>query len=174
MPLKKSYLRRAGIKGNYLPPVLAGITNQIYLEGLNLVKPELYYIEEEAKNIPENLIPQRLKNSTNFVYFVSTVGKVIDERIEYYLNNNKVLEGSLLDAWSSESIEFLNDSFDEILRNKNKNKTGTIRYSPGYGGFSIINNFHILEMLNVKTIKANENTGVLNPSKSTVCIIGWY
>ncbi|MBN2724215.1 MAG: methionine synthase [Deltaproteobacteria bacterium] len=173
MPLKKLYYNRARIGRDLSPndPVKK-IADEIYKEGLKLAKGILYHHTFKINDIPQELIPAKFSGCRSITMFASTIGSEITERVEYYLNTEKILQGTLLDSWGSESLEMLNDSFDEILREKYGQ--GTIRFSPGYGDIPVSRNELFLQLLKISGVTSNKETGILNPIKSTTCMIGWH
>jgi len=174
MPSKRFYLMRAGFKGYdfEIDLKMRTLVNNIYLEGIELCEPVIHFYELGRKQFDKIKIPLEFGKVDSITLFTSTLGEKIDRKIEYLSNNDRILEASLLDSWASESLEALNESFDHKLRNS-RNATGTLRFSPGYGELSILENVHILSLLNQNKIKANPKTGILLPRKSTVCMIGW-
>lgn len=173
MPLKKHYLNRARITGQLeSDDPLRRIVDAVYKEGLTLVEPAVYFETFDITAVPASFIPGKFTRAKRITLFASTIGKAIDDRIGYYMSRNMVLESQLLDAWSSESLEALNDAFDSVLRIEHGE--GTIRFSPGYGDIAVNINRSFLEFLNVPCINAHSETGILTPVKSTTCMIGWY
>ena len=84
-----------------------------------------------------------------------------------------MLISTLLDAWASEAIEALNSTFDEKLRKQFGQ--GTRRFSPGYDDIDIRKNYDIVKnLLKTDIVTVNQNTGIITPRKSTICMIGWY
>lgn len=173
MPLKKHYLNRARITGQLeTDDPLRRIVDAIYKEGLTLVNPAIYFETLDITAVPVTFIPGKFAGAKRITLFASTLGFALDDRIQDYMSRNMVLDSQLLDAWSSESLEALNDAFDTVLRNENGE--GTIRFSPGYGDIAVNINRSFLEFLNVPCINAHSETGILSPVKSTTCMIGWY
>ncbi len=82
-----------------------------------------------------------------------------------------VFESYILDAWGSEAVEELNESFDKKLREQYGK--GTMRFSPGYGDVDVrMNKYFVKKLLGIDEIDVLES-GILVPRKSTVCMIGW-
>lgn len=174
MPAKKLFLYRAGFKGSKIEmdDAMRDNVNSIYLYGLEIAKPQLFYKTLPVNEIPERIIPGVFNGIKKITIFVSTLGYKIDEEIENLIKKEQMLKASLLDAWGSESIEALNERFDAKLRTKNGK--GTMRFSPGYGDVDIRVNTDILRLLNVVEVMSDSKTGILKPRKSTTCLIGWY
>ena len=174
LPSKKMYLLRAGFKGSKhnLDKTMLDLANEIYIESIPLVNAEIVYETVSIHNLKEIQVPKKFQGTQEITFFVSTIDKVIDNRIEKLYNNEQQTKAILMDAWASESIEELNERFDMSLREKH-NK-GTMRFSPGYGDIELTENNKIIKYLDCKTVKAHPISGMLIPQKSTVCMIGWY
>ncbi|ABR30594.1 methionine synthase [Thermosipho melanesiensis] len=168
MPSKKIFLARAGMRYKGMENDLNEEINEIYLEGLRLSKPIVWF--DTIKDIP-NFVPKSFKGIKKITIFVSTLGKDIDEKIEEYMENGEIFKGAILDAWASEALEKLNDSFDKKLREKMGK--GTMRFSPGYGDVDIRKNKDIINFLKIKEIKVLQS-GVMIPRKTTTCMVGWW
>ncbi len=174
MPSKKLFLYRAGFKGRQIEmdDVMKENINSIYLHGLRIARPKLFYKTFRIDEVPEQVIPGIFEGTKRITIFVSTLGYEIDGEIERLFEEGKVLKANLLDAWGSEAVEALNERFDAKLRARNGK--GTMRFSPGYGDVDIRVNFDILELLGVVEVVSDRKTGILRPRKSTTCLIGWY
>ncbi len=173
MPPKRNYLMRAGFRGyNFgIDVKMRKIINDIYLLGIELCSPVLFYVTLNSEEFNLIKIPESFAGIKSITVFASTLGRKIDEKISELSDSSRILEASLLDSWASESLEFLNEIFDSEIRGKRK---GTIRFSPGYGDLDITENIGIINILDQSEISVSGKTGLLSPRKSTVCMIGWY
>lgn len=173
MPSKQIYLARAGsvYKKIIDDENLNKITTDIYLKGLELARPKLWHCIYEIDKVPNEIIPSKFKGSKKISIFLSTLGEKIDHEIEKLMESNRVLEGTLLDAWASEALEKLNNSYDKKLRRIYGK--GTMRFSPGYGDVDIRINKVIIEMLDLTHIITVKESGIMIPRKTTTCLIGW-
>jgi len=175
IPSRRRFLFRAGMKDD--PDIPKEIEKRLHLAtetGTKLADP-LIFCEEVpvTKNgVERQFLPIKLQGSNLVRMFVSSLGKAIDEEISDLANQNKVLDATLLDAWASESLETINTWFDKVLRGKYGKATR--RFSPGYSDMNITKNFEILQRwLPNEKIFADKKTGILQPRKSTICLIGW-
>ncbi|QIV78026.1 methionine synthase [Fervidobacterium pennivorans subsp. keratinolyticus] len=172
MPSKKIFLARAGVI--YSKAIddekLLEIANKIYLKGLEVAKPFVYWDVFKKDQIPETAIPGKFKQYDTFLVFISTLGNTLDEEIEN-LSQTSTLEAMLLDAWGSEAIEKLNDTFEQIFKSRN-NCELTMRFSPGYGDLHITVNKTYVELLGVTDKITVLDTGLMIPRKTTTCIAG--
>ncbi|PNR93646.1 methionine synthase [Petrotoga sp. 9PWA.NaAc.5.4] len=171
MPQKRYYLFRAGFKGTQLSinERVKEEINMVYEIGLKLSKPKLIYDTFRIDQMEKDLIPKSFKGVKSITFFVSSLGEEIDK----YISNSNLLTSMLMDAWGSEAIEALNDSFDKKLRARYGK--GTLRFSPGYSDIDIRKNWDIINsLLKTDIVTVNKTTGIMLPRKSTVCMIGWY
>lgn len=173
MPSKRAYLFRAGFKGIeiILDKSMEEVVNLIYSEGLELAQPRLFYRTLQRKEVPSKLIPDLYSKCHYLTFWVSTLGSKVDKGIQWYIQQEKVLLGTLLDAWASEALEELNDSFHKHLQSQYG--VGKRRFSPGFGDLDLRVNQDLIQMLQVSEVTANCKTGILSPMKSTTCLIGW-
>jgi len=171
LPDKKIFLARAGVRySNVDDPEFLKKVNFLFLEALQYVSAKVWYDVFEISHLKNEAVPSVFKGAKKITVFVSTLGKKLDEVIE---ERSKIdlFESYILDAWGSEAVEKLNESFDKKLREQFGR--GTMRFSPGYGDIDIrLNKYFVKELLGVDEIDVLES-GILVPRKSTVCMIGW-
>jgi hypothetical protein len=173
LPEKKIFLARAGARYSNLVKEKGFMdkANALYLEAFRCIEPMIFYTTTDVEGLPDTLLPNVFHGVTKVTLFLSTMGDSMDELISSYLNKGKTFEAFLLDAWASESLETLNDHFDEQLRQHFGN--GTMRFSPGYGDVDIrMNKYVVKELLKVDKITVLDS-GEMVPSKTTTCMIGW-
>ncbi len=118
-------------------------------------------------------LPAEFAGVTAVTLGVTTVGAALDEAITAAMDAGRQLPGVLLDAFGSEAVECVSEALDAMLRASHP-AGGTRRFSPGYGDLSILENTAILARLGIDFVTANPQTGILQPRKSTVFLIGWY
>ncbi|MBU1069888.1 hypothetical protein KJ975_10015 [Myxococcota bacterium] len=118
-------------------------------------------------------LPAEFAGVTLVTLGVTTVGPALDEAIAAAMDTGRQLPGVLLDAFGSEAVEGVSEALDSLLRVRH-GPGGTRRFSPGYGDLSILENAAILSRLGIDFVTANSVTGILQPRKSTVFLIGWY
>lgn len=145
--------------------------NDLYLEGLKSVRPIVYHSFHRVEELPPPLIPNSFSGVKWMSIFLSTLGNNIDELINSLAERGRTHDAAVLDAWASEALEALNESFDRKLREKFGR--GTMRFSPGYSDVDIRWNKYIVELLRVESVKVL-NSGIMVPRKTTTCMIGWY
>jgi len=174
-PSRRRFLFRAGMKDKAgIPTELEKRIQQTIILGLEFSDPVIFCekLTVGEHGIDREFLPKPLQSSLSISLFVSTLGKQIDDEIQKKTEQNRILDATLLDAWASENLEVANIWYDKVLRNKYGN--GTRRFSPGYEDMNIVKNYEILEnWLPNDKIFADKKTGILQPRKSTVCLIGW-
>ena len=177
MPSMRFFLSRAG---QYSPlgkmtQELRSAAHRIYREGVALSQPSVIAAIIHAEEWPEYLIPDPLKQASRISLFCATLGEGLDEAIDSLFQRDKPLEGALLDAWGSEAVEQLVQNVDVRLRSQYGE--GSMRFSPGYGNFSVLYNGELLQLLadlcSTVPLFASAETGILTPRKSVLCMIGW-
>ncbi len=151
-------------------PELMQRFNEIFLKALQIIEPQVYYTTVPIDILPEKLIPSVFCGAKKITLFVSTLGSRIDSMIADLFDCGKTFDGFIVDAWASEALEALNESFDGKLRKKFGK--GTMRFSPGYGDIDIRMNRFIVKLLNADVEVLD--SGVMLPRKTTTCMIGWY
>lgn len=174
MPDKKVFLARAGARYAFLVKEKEFMerANRLFLEGFSHIDPVIYYITSDSQTLLPQLLPSIFQGVKQVTVFLSTLGEEIDNLISSYLNRGKTFDAFLLDAWASEALEALNESFDKELRQKFGE--GTMRFSPGYGDVDIrMNQYIVKELIRVENVRVL-SSGEMVPRKTTTCMIGWY
>jgi len=174
MPDKRIFLARAGARYNFLVKEADFLerANKLFLEGFSHIDPVIYHITSDANALPPQLLPSIFQGVKRVTVFISTLGEEIDNLISSYLNQGKTFDAFLLDAWASESLEVMNESFDKELRQQFGE--GTMRFSPGYGDVDIrMNHYIVKELIKMEKVKVL-SSGEMVPRKTTTCMIGWY
>uniref|UniRef100_A0A7C4CH40 Methionine synthase n=1 Tax=Fervidobacterium thailandense TaxID=1008305 RepID=A0A7C4CH40_9BACT len=172
MPLKRIYIARAGARYSQIinDKVLNKDLNETYILGLSLAEPVVFWDVFEVSQLQSNWIPSKLKGSSKYLIFVSTLGPRIDEEIEK-LSQISTFRAHLLDAWASEALEKLNDSFEKWFSSTYTVKM-TRRFSPGYEDLHITINGNYVDLLGIQEYIKVLPTGVMIPRKTTTCIVG--
>lgn len=125
--------------------------------------------------INSSLLRKTLSSCDSFVLFAATVGIEPDRLIARYgkVSPSRAL---MLQAIGAERIESLCDEFNNLITNEaqKKEKSTSIRISPGYGDFPLDAQkdfFRVLEPYKKIGISLNESL-LISPSKSVTAIIG--
>ena len=148
-----------------------------------LLQPK-YAISLSHKTIKENKIYlnnfvinskdifKLLENSTSVCGIVATLGTSIDTKISLLLEQKKILQAFILDSIGSVAIEELMNN----ICNDIKEKYGTItkRFSPGYGDWSLTNQYDLLKWIGAEKIGVSLSpTFQMIPKKSVSAIVGY-
>lgn len=172
MPSKRVYLARAGARYSELvrDESLNEEANRVYLLGLEIAEPVVYWRFVSVEEIPPRLVPSRIGGFDTYVVMVSTLGEKIDRTIED-LSRESTLRAFLLDSWASEALEKLNNSFQRTFE-KTRDVRTSFRFSPGYGDLPLDANADFVDMLSLRGKIVVLPSGVLIPRKTTACIMG--
>ncbi|MCR4421571.1 MAG: methionine synthase [Spirochaetales bacterium] len=147
--------------------------NEIYYRSTFMLEPKIYYNSFYLDQLTEEIIPIQFKDIKKMTIFISTLGKIFDDFLQNLLNENRIFEAVVADAWGSESIEALNWHFDKYLKAKSLMR-GTRRFSPGYGNVDItVNKFIVQNLFDIGEFSVFES-GEIYPKKTTICFVGWY
>ena len=178
MPRMRSYLARAGyhsLLSNVSPGIMQR-AKEIFRVGLDSSKPIAVYADLSCDEISDTLIPDKLSGSKSFTMFFFSLGIDFDKRVAGFFAAREALSAVLLDAWGSEAVEALAVNVDTRFRAERGQ--GSIRFAPGYGNFDIRNNARWMDIMRERIgfsipAQVDTNTGILSPTKSILCMIGW-
>ena len=116
-----------------------------------------------------------LDHSTALALLICTAGKEVEEFSKSLMESGKYLEGYIVDLIGSELAEATaNFIHEEIINNsKSKGLETTNRYSPGYCGWNVIEQFKLFNFFqnNPCDVSLTE-TALMKPIKSVSGIIG--
>lgn len=130
-------------------------------------------VEIKNKNISFNSknLALSLKNATQAVFLVATLGLELD----YQIKRLEITDLSLAYVLNAVAVEYLEKFLDYIQENKlNNNNLQKFRYSIGYGDLELSNQKKHIDLVNAtKLIGVNVlKTNLMVPSKSVSAIIG--
>ncbi|MEJ5257546.1 MAG: methionine synthase [Fervidobacterium sp.] len=170
MPPKKIYLARTGAVYSKVlnDEKLMEVANSIYLKGLQIAKPVVYWNIYDKSSLRSDMIPSKYHAYKIFLIFVSTLGREVDEEIEN-LSKISTLQATLLDSWGSEALESLNDNFEKFFKKEHKAEL-TMRFSPGYGDLDLTVNKDYVKLLGIEDKIRVLDSGLMIPRKTTTCI----
>lgn len=135
----------------------------------------------EGENEPETPLEDIYKSSQSLALFAVTIGEPVCKAITSLFNTNEFAAGSMLDTAASEATELAAQVVENyyirqfIRHNIPGDKTGVLRFSPGYCGWHVSAQKKLFEYLNPGEIGINLNESCLmQPIKSIsgVIIIG--
>ena len=146
------------------------------------MRAEITVNHNEIAIINENLVWKSsklagfLKDSKEIFLVSATAGSKIVEKRDEYLKSGNNFNAVILDAFSSEmaesAVNFIHAYLEKILK-KEGTKVTRLRYSPGYGDFSLEyqKDFYSLLDLEKSGISLTESF-ILIPEKSITAVIG--
>jgi hypothetical protein len=121
------------------------------------------------------IIYSSLKNSETIAFLISSLGEEVEKWSKYFMDNNEILKGYLIDKIASELVEQLADKTELLLENELKEieLSATNRYSPGYCGWSVADQQNLFALLPDKIcgVSVNDNSMMI-PIKSVSAVIG--
>jgi hypothetical protein len=121
------------------------------------------------------IIYSSLKNSETIAFLISSLGKEVEKWSKYFMDNNEILKGYLIDKIASELVEQLADKTELLLENELKEieLSATNRYSPGYCGWSVADQQNLFSLLPDKFcgVIVNDDSMMI-PVKSVSAVIG--
>lgn len=107
--------------------------------------------------------------------FLATIGPGPEEACRSLSEDKRLSEMFLLDAAASEMIELLMRRAHQGAAARMSGFTGTARYAPGYGDFSLSHQAGIVEILGGPEtgVTVIQDSFMLVPRKSTTGVVGW-
>ncbi len=186
---KDEVLRYLGYRDQPLSAELNDLIADLIAEASVLARPNYTYkkfpielTENQVNLLNTNYqlvgsdIVQHLKDSCCCVIMATTIGNMIEQRINYY-NKFDLTKALILDACATTAVESYTDQVQELIRLEAL-ALGygiTFRYSPGYGDLPISTQQFIARLLETEkkiglTVTADN---VLLPRKSVTAIIGY-
>lgn len=188
-------LQYFSLKAPILPFIQAtkGLTaeDQPLVEQLwRLVKPSVYWrdglittknqqqliIDNGELIIDSCYLAQGLAQCQRLTVLCVTIGHQLPQQAENDLLSGHLHRGTVSDLLGSYSAEYLAETFSRYLaiQNMTKRLYPTLRYSAGYGDWSLSAQKQLLDFLAhpLLTVTCNDNF-LLNPVKSITAVIGW-
>lgn len=161
--LKTSILEDIDLAKKLLQPKYAiSLANKI-------IKDNKIYLENFV--IDSKDIFKLLENSNSVCGIIATIGISIDTKISLLLEQKDIMSAFILDSIGSVAIEELvNNICGDIKTNYGQT---TMRFSPGYGDWPLINQYDLLQWLGAEKIGITLSpTFQMVPRKSVSAIIG--
>lgn len=182
MPRMKLVLARAGHAASLasLPEEMRREADLAYAEGKRLARYEASVACGPPGSFPPESAPGEFYGCDLACVFASSLGAGVDAETEALFARGASLKAVLLDAWASESLEAFNESIHAALAAQAAAEgllpvrmNRVERFSPGYGGVSVLANHALVSALPGGPAEASEKTGILSPRKSTVCLLAF-
>jgi hypothetical protein len=162
--------------------ILNELPNKVRLQsGYKIFNPQKvkligdnFTIDSKAFNCGK-IIYSSLKDSETIAFIISSIGEEIENWSKYFMDNNEILKGYIIDKVASELVEQLADKTESLLE-KELGKIelkATNRYSPGYCGWSVADQQNLFALIPEKFcgVSVNDNSMMI-PIKSVSAVIG--
>ncbi len=157
-------------------------------EGYALIEPKASYeifdvkifrdevrISGKRPVIKSRSLAAHLKGASKIALFVCTIGGQLAHKVNDYAAKGEIARATVLDAVGSEAAEALAEKVDDLIRKKASSEgySTVIRFSPGYGDWTIFDQVKILKLLkaNKVGVKAIKSC-IMVPEKSVTACIG--
>ncbi len=157
-------------------------------EGYSLIEPKTVYEIFDVKVIGSAVkfsnarllvksiaLAKHLKSAQKAALFVCTIGKDLAGRVNGYITKGEIARATVLDAVGSEAAEALAEHVDNVIKSKAKAEgyAAVIRFSPGYGDWTIFDQVKILKALKSDKIGVKSTKSyIMVPEKSITACIG--
>lgn len=167
---------------------ISALISDVIEEGYTLLEPKASYGIFEIKRskdkmlllgtnltIRSNSLARHLKDASRLALFVGTIGTELPRKVNEYVANGEVARATILDAVGSESAEALAEKIDDLIQAKARRDgfSTLMRFSPGYGDWTIFDQAKILKILNAKKIGVKlTKSYIMTPEKSVTACIG--
>ena len=114
-----------------------------------------------------------IKGCRQAILFAATIGPGVDMLIRRY-NGRSTIKPAILQAAGASAIEAFADEITERIKDSFINNTFKMRFSPGYGDFSLEHQNDFFRLLGLeKNLGMSLNSALLmSPSKSITAVIG--
>ena len=127
----------------------------------------------EVLTINSARLAAHIKGCRQTILFAATIGPGVDMLIRRY-NGRSTIKPAILQAAGASAIEAFADEVTERIKDSFINNTFKMRFSPGYGDFSLEHQKDFFKLLSLeKNLGMSLNSALLmSPSKSITAVIG--
>ena len=127
----------------------------------------------EVLTINSTRLAAHIKGCRQAILFAATIGPGVDMLIRRY-NGRSTIKPAILQAAGASAIEAFADEVTERIKDSFINYTFKMRFSPGYGDFSLEHQNDFFRLLGLeKNLGMSLNSALLmSPSKSITAVIG--
>lgn len=128
---------------------------------------------EALLTIKSARLAAHIKGCRQAILFAATIGPGVDMLIRRY-NGRSTIKPAILQAAGASAIEAFADEVTERIKDSFINYTFKMRFSPGYGDFSLEHQNDFFRLLGLeKNLGMSLNSALLmSPSKSITAVIG--
>jgi hypothetical protein len=185
----KQVLRRQGIAKNHVRPGMLALAQElVHVAEIHLLKPlaayNIYPVVEVTHDeihlndftvIKGGLLSSVLKQATELVTVVCTIGAELEQQVTAYLAENEVLKGVLLDSIGSAAVDSTLREFGKLIANEavSRGYNTSRPLSPGIPGFPLSEQQRLLELSGAREVGVSLTSSVvMKPRKSISAVIG--
>ena len=126
--------------------------------------------------IENDKVAKMLRNASKGVFFMVTIGFMLEREMQKMISKGDMTEGMALDAIGSETTDAVADYLHHELLTQLAESNGfkiTPRFSPGYGEWSLGIQKDILALCNGKAIGISlSDSCLMHPRKSVSAVLG--
>ena len=130
-------------------------------------------LSKSVLTIKSARLAAHIKGCRQAILFAATIGPGVDMLIRRY-NGRSTIKPAILQAAGASAIEAFADEVTELIKDSFINNTFKMRFSPGYGDFSLEHQNDFFRLLGLeKNLGMSLNSALLmSPSKSITAVIG--
>ena len=130
---------------------------------------------ENSVKLSGDSLSSYIKGASDLEIFLVTLGGRLENTATDRMNNNRELEGYLLDRIGSFAVESLAENFEDNLRDtyKTKGLSVSMRFSPGYCDWPIEEQFVLAKILDFSKAGVHlTGSCMMIPKKSISAVVG--
>ncbi len=158
-------------------------------EGYALLEPkasyEIFDIKKSGRKIKlvganftieSKSLARHLKDASKLALLVCTIGSELPNKVNEYVAKGEIARATILDAVGSEAAEALAKEIDDLIKEEagREGFTTLMRFSPGYGDWTIFNQAKILKILKADKLGVKlTKSFIMVPQKTVTACIGW-
>lgn len=168
---------------------VSGLIADVLEEGQALLEPKASYevfditksgIKVKLKGtnltIESRPLAKHLRDASKVALFACTIGAELPNKVNEYVNKGEVARATILDAVGSEAAEALAEKVDGLIGDEARREgfTTLMRFSPGYGDWTIFDQEKILKILKANGLGIRlAKSFIMVPEKSVTACVGW-
>ena len=157
--------------------LVAYIKPQIYWAKapINIQKNGEIIVDQGQLIIKSTYVTEGLRDCLQATVLTATIGEVLPNISSKAIQEGRFWEGAIADAIGSYGIETLVETFSKHLAQtlQPQGLFPTLRFSPGYGDWSLEDQRDIVNYLEAQPIVKVNSSYMLEPVKSITALIGW-
>lgn len=134
------------------------------------IKVFIKEIDIKENKFTGNYIIKCFESSEKAYSILYTIGNEIDKNINYYMSNNDMMRGLVLDKIGIVALDYINENIKKYLEDNNPHLNISHEIYPGDKEFSIENQRNVYNYFKNEYITINEYNQ-MNPIKSVAMVI---